>query len=57
MEGDRFVAFGSFSSYSLDYSDWRGGSAQDTIVKYQGDVIAVIEDDTSLDIHSDFDFV
>ena len=56
-EGDKIRAYGSVGDYSLEFTSWSGGSAQDTLVKYQGDIIAVIEDDTSVIIDLDFEFV
>ena len=56
-EDDTIRVYGSSEDYSLEYTSWSGGSAQDTLVKYQGDIVAVIEDDTSVIVGLDFDFV
>lgn len=56
LEKDKFIASGSYSNYSLEYSDWIGGFALDTIVEYEGDVIAIVEDNTNV-LMLDFTFV
>lgn len=57
QEGDKLQLFGNANDYSLQYTSWSGGSAQDTLVKYKNDIIAVIEDDTSFIFALDADFV
>ena len=56
-EEDKFQVFGNESDYSLTFANWHGSSAQDTLIRHNGDVIAVIEDTTDVIISWDFDFV
>ena len=58
LEGDRIQVYGSSNNYSLDMTqDWSGGSALDTVILYQNDVIGVVEDTTDVLLSQDFDFV
>ena len=45
------------ASYSLGYGDWSGGSALDTGIYTGGDLLAVVQDTTNVDIYRDFLFV
>jgi Ca2+-binding RTX toxin-like protein len=57
-EGDKFQAHGSISDYSLDKTwNFVGGNALDTRVYYQGDLIAIVQDTTSVLLSLDFNFV
>ena len=56
-EGDKFQVTGNQSDYSLIFSNWVGSSAQDTLIRHNGDVIAVVQDTTDVIIGWDFDFV
>ena len=56
-EGDKFQVHGKASDYSLGYANWEGTSAQDTLIKYKGDVIGVVQDTTNVIISADFNFV
>ncbi len=57
QEGDKFQVFGKESDYSLTYGNWYGSSAQDTFIRHDGDIIAVVEDNTKIIISLDFEFV
>jgi Ca2+-binding RTX toxin-like protein len=48
---------GNASQYSLVYSYYQGGLAQDTLIYYGNDLIAVVEDTTNVSIARDFQFV
>jgi len=56
-EGDMFQAYGSQSDYSLGFQNWSGSSATDTLVYYQSDLIAVVQDTTNVIVSWDFTFV
>ncbi len=45
------------SSYSLGYGNYEGTSATDTLVKYGSDIIAVIQDTTSVSLTADVRWV
>ncbi|MBD1893097.1 hypothetical protein [Coleofasciculus sp. FACHB-129] len=59
LEGDKIEAHGSISNYSLNTFNWFGSEALDTGIYYQGDLIAVAQDKSGLDIllTPDFNFV
>ena len=48
---------GSSSQYSLGFGNWVGNSAQDTAIFYGNDAIAVVQDNTNVNINNDFLFV
>jgi len=56
-EGDKFQVYGSQSDYSLSFQNWSGGSATDTLIYYQNDLIGVVEDTTNVILSADFIFV
>lgn len=57
-QGDKIQVYGSISDYYLDQSfNYSGGSALDTGIYYQGDLICVVQDNTNLDLSVDFKFV
>ena len=45
------------ASYSLGYGDWSGGYALDTAIYTGGDLLAVVQDTTNVDIYREFLFV
>ena len=45
------------ASYSLGYGDWSGGYGLDTAIYTGGDLLAVVQDTTNVDIYRDFLFV
>ncbi|NJK48113.1 calcium-binding protein [Candidatus Gracilibacteria bacterium] len=54
-EGDKFEVTGSLSDYSLDKSfNYTGGSALDTAIFYQNDLIAIAQDVTNIVVSLDF---
>ena len=57
VEGDKFEVYGSASDYSLTSQNWSGGSALDTVIRYNNDIIAVVEDTTNVVNPNDFNFV
>ena len=56
-QGDKFQVFGEVADYSLIFGNRYGTSAQDTFIEYQGDLIAVVQDTTAVNLNLDFDFV
>ncbi|MEW6493242.1 MAG: M10 family metallopeptidase [Cyanobacteriota bacterium] len=56
-EGDKFQVYGSESIYSLGVENLFGTSAADTLIYYQSDLIAVVQDTTDVVIPWDFTFV
>ena len=62
-EGDVFQVHdtGNISDYSLQFTAWSGvgagSSSQDTVISYQGDVIAVVQDTTDVIMSWDFVYV
>ena len=57
-EGDTIQVYGSIDDYSLGTSvDWSGGTAYDTAIYYQDNLIGVVEDRTDLVLSLDFTFV
>lgn len=58
-EGDQLRAYGSSSNYSFSHVDWFGGSATDTVIYYNNDLVAVLQDayTSSSYINTDFTFV
>ena len=56
-EGDTIQLLGSSSDYHLSHEHFSGGGSLDTLIKSNGDLIAVVEDTTHLDFHQDFTFV
>ena len=56
-QGDRVQLHGSSNDYSLQYGNYSGASDLDTLVKIDGDWIAVIEDNTSFSLSADANFV
>jgi Ca2+-binding RTX toxin-like protein len=55
-EGDKFRAYGSSNNYRLDYSqNFSGTNALDTLIYYNGDLIAVVQDTTNVSL-VDFNF-
>ena len=57
LEGDKFQVFGDLADYSLSYGDRHGSGAEDTFIEYKGDIIAVVQDTTTVVIDLDFCFV
>ena len=55
-EGDRIVASGDFSNYTFGTSVNNRGNSDilDTVVRYNGDIIAVVVDNTDI-VSSDFE--
>ena len=43
--------------HSLQEGNWIGGSAQDTAIFYNGDIIAVVQDNTNVSFDRGFFFV
>ena len=56
-EGDKFQVHGSVGDYSLGFQNWSGDSLNDTLIYYQSDLIAVVEDTTNVIASLDFIFV
>ena len=52
-QSDKVQLGGGISDYTVNYSNVSGTSALDTRLYYQGDLIAVFQDDISFNIHSD----
>ncbi|NEZ58452.1 M10 family metallopeptidase [Adonisia turfae] len=50
--GDSLTLHGDVSEYSLGYSNVAGGSARDTLIYHQNDLIAIAQDTTSLNLNS-----
>ena len=48
---------GTSSQYSLEFGNWTGSYAQDTAIFYGNDAIAVVQDNTNVNINNDFVFV
>ncbi|MGB3614687.1 MAG: hypothetical protein WBA10_12915, partial [Elainellaceae cyanobacterium] len=57
LEGDRFKVHGSIDDYSLSFQNVSGTSASDTLIRYQNDLIGVVQDTTSVALTQDFVFV
>lgn len=57
QENDVFQVAGQQSEYTLSFSNWHGSSDQDTLIKHNGDIVAIVEDTTNVIISWDFDFV
>ena len=57
QQGDKFQVHGSQDDYSLGSGDLAGGDANDTLVKYQGNTIAIIADINGIAFDQDFIFV
>jgi Ca2+-binding RTX toxin-like protein len=56
-QGDKIPTYGSLSDYSLDKTmNLVGGSALDTRIYYQGNLIAVVQDNTQVSLVKDFVF-
>ena len=56
-EGDTIQLLGSSHDYHLSHEHFSGGHSLDTLIKSNGDLIAVVEDTTHLNFHQDFTFV
>lgn len=57
-EYDTIQVYGNSYDYELDTSyNWSGGTAYDTAIYYQNDLIGVVEDRTDLLLNVDFTFV
>ena len=56
-EGDKIRVHGNRSDYSLGFANRSGSSSTDTLIEYQDDLIAVVEDTTNIIISADFVFV
>jgi Ca2+-binding RTX toxin-like protein len=57
-QGDKIIVRGSLSDYSLDQTqNLSGGSALDTAIYYQYDLIGIVQDTTQVSLSSDFIFV
>ncbi len=56
-EGDTIQVLGSSSDYHLSFDNFSGGHSLDTLIKSNGDLIAVVEDTTHVNLHQDFTFV
>ena len=55
-EGDKIIAGGDFSDYTLTPSVYnRGTSDIDTVVKYKGDIVAIVVDTSNLSRIFDFE--
>ncbi len=54
---DYIETVGSSSQYSLSFSNWSGTSALDTEINFGGELIAIVQDTTNVDIGRDFRFV
>ena len=55
QQGDKIGFFGSLSNYALvQNSNVSGGSALDTQIFYQNDLIAIVQDTTTVSLSSDF---
>ncbi|NEP03235.1 MAG: calcium-binding protein [Symploca sp. SIO2E9] len=54
---DYIETIGDASQYSLGYGNWSGTNALDTEIYYGSDLIAVVQDTTSVDFARDFIFV
>ncbi|MGF1516101.1 MAG: M10 family metallopeptidase [Elainellaceae cyanobacterium] len=57
VEGDLFQVHGGMADYSLGFQNLSGGSASDTLVYYQNDLISVVQDTTNVLLAEDFVFV
>lgn len=56
-QGDKIQLAGNISDYSLDQTlNLSGGTALDTAIYYQGDLIGVVQDTTAIDLSVDFQF-
>ncbi|MCC5646451.1 hypothetical protein LC607_26755 [Nostoc sp. CHAB 5824] len=53
---DTIETLGNSSQYSLGYAFLSGGSAQDTLIYYGSDLIAVVQDTTDVSVPRDFTF-
>ena len=56
-EGDKFQVTGSQSDYTISYGIVYGTNNPNTIIEYQGNVIAIVEDPVTVDLDTDFDFI
>ncbi|AFY58189.1 putative calcium-binding protein [Rivularia sp. PCC 7116] len=56
-EGDKIQVLGSSSDYHLSHENLSGDGSLDTLIKSNGDLIAVVEDNTHINFHQDFTFV
>ena len=57
---DRFPVHGIANNYSLEYNNMVSSSIQDVLIKYQNDVIGVVQDVANLDsvnLNCDFSFI
>ncbi|NEO79650.1 calcium-binding protein [Moorena sp. SIO4G3] len=52
-QSDKVQLGGGISDYTVNYSNFSGTSALDTALYYQGDLIAVFQDNTSFSLSSD----
>lgn len=57
IEGDEIQLAGAAGLYSLGSANWGGSSAMDTGIYYNGDLIGVVRDTTTVSIQQDFTFV
>lgn len=57
LEGDRIQVYGSINDYTIEAESWSGGSSLDAVIRYQNDIIGVVEDTTDVLLSQDFDFV
>lgn len=55
-EYDYIQVNGVSSQYSLEIGNWLGNSAQDTAILFESDLIAVVQDSTSVNFDRDFIF-
>jgi len=56
-EGDLFQVYGEISDYSLGSRNWAGNRSKDTLIYYQNDVVGVVQDNTNVNLFSNFNFV
>jgi Ca2+-binding RTX toxin-like protein len=56
-EGDKIQVHGEASDYTLEFTQFSGTDAIDTLINYQGDLIGVVQDTTDIILGIDFNFV
>ncbi len=57
QQDDKLQVHGSQDDYSFGSGDLAGGDANDTLVKYQGNTIAVVVDIIGIEFDRDFIFL
>ena len=57
VENDKIQITGSKSDYALNFGTVSGDAALDTLIEYQGNTIAIVEDTVTIDLNTDFVFL